>query len=1497
VATTFNVFELGVFSTELDPTEGSLLLGSNTTAENANALLGATYGSLSDPLRNKLVEWVPGSYSSGDATAYDTDNSRFTDTFRIGSTTYTVDAFVLYNATVTYTDGTTATTVINIVQATTGQLFLLPNLTAPELLAKPLAAFTVNSVFDASSIILADRPLIGGGTSAGDILNATAGNDYVEGMAGDDSVSAGSGNDTVYGGTGRDTVAGGDGNDQLFGDDGDDRLFGGAGADTLFGGAGNDLLVGGAGGDSIVGGSGLDIIDYSASDGAISVDLLSGAASGGHAAGDTLNGVDGIVGSAFNDTLMGKDAEALTGNDIYWDVLDGGAGNDSIDGRGGSDELSGGAGADTILGGSGNDTAVGGIGADSLEGGTGNDLLTGGEGNDTVFGGADADVIHGDGSILVNGSFEGRVADGTVSFVNRLTGWTNPADQIEVWGNNLNGEGAATDGSNYVELDVSGAVDSLYQDVTTTANASYTLSFSAQQRGTGTDSVEVYWRGTLLGTITPTAGWSTYSFTVTGSGGSDRLEFREPASQNNTFGPLLDNVQLVSAVGGNDSLDGGSGADTIFGGAGNDTIDGGTGNDLVWGEAGDDTFTLTANFGSDTLRGGESGEVRGDTLDATAVTANVNVTFSGAEAGNIVSGGDNTSFSEIETFLLGSGNDTVLGNIGNDMVDAGAGNDTMSGGAGHDTLLGGAGDDTIDGGADNDSLSGGVGRDSLVGGDGNDTLSGGAGNDTLVGGAGNDTVIFTGPVMEYSFAFVTGGGLLVTDSVPGRDGIDLVSQAEFVTFAGVTYRLVQGDNGSNTTLQGVNDGIPALIIAHDGADWGGGHSTSDVVFGGAGDDTLDGGEGNDTLVGEGDNDLLRGDGGNDQLFGGTGNDTLQGGAGEDSLDAGAGNDSLDGGTGRDTLLGGDGADTLAGGADNDSLDGGADNDSLSGGEGADVLVGGDGNDTLSGGIGNDTLTGGAGNDTAVFTGPVMEYSFTFVTGGGLQVTDSVPGRDGVDLISGVEFVTFAGVTYRLVQGDNGSNTTLQGVNDGIPALIIAHDGADWGGGHSTSDVVFGGAGDDTLDGGEGNDTLVGEGDNDLLRGDGGNDQLFGGTGNDTLQGGAGEDSLDAGAGNDSLDGGTGRDTLLGGDGADTLAGGADNDSLDGGADNDSLSGGEGADVLVGGDGNDTLSGDDGADSLSGGSGRDSLIGGAGNDTMSGGAGADVFVVEGADRITDFDGVTGLQGTPGASRDDNDFVDLSNFYNAAKLAEWNAANPTKTFANALAWMKADFADDGILQGANNLEIQGAGLTAQMFTAENTGIVCFARGTRILTANGERPIEELAVDDLVITLDHGAQPIRWIGSARVPAVGAMAPIVIEAGVLGNHSRLKVSPQHRMLLSGWQAELLTGEEEVLVAAKMLVNDQTIRREEGGMVEYFHMLFDSHEIVIAEGAPSESFHPGKQGWGTLAEEARAEILTLFPMLEGENFDAYGPSARYSLTKREAIVACNWLAPAALTA
>ncbi len=128
-------------------------------------------------------------------------------------------------------------------------------------------------------------------------------------------------------------------------------------------------------------------------------------------------------------------------------------------------------------------------------------------------------------------------------------------------------------------------------------------------------------------------------------------------------------------------------------------------------------------------------------------------------------------------------------------------------------------------------------------------------------------------------------------------------------------------------------------------------------------------------------------------------------------------------------------------------------------------------------------------------------------------------------------------------------------------------------------------------------------------------------------------------------------------------------------------------------------------------------------------------------------------------------------------------------------------------------------------------CFTRGTLIKTDQGERPIEELAAGDMVLTMDHGYQPIRWIGSSKRAATGDLAPILIRKGALGNDRDLRVSPQHRMLLQGWQAELLFGELEVLATAKSLLNDHSILRDEGGEVEYFHMLFDTHEIIYAEG------------------------------------------------------------------
>ena len=182
----------------------------------------------------------------------------------------------------------------------------------------------------------------------------------------------------------------------------------------------------------------------------------------------------------------------------------------------------------------------------------------------------------------------------------------------------------------------------------------------------------------------------------------------------------------------------------------------------------------------------------------------------------------------------------------------------------------------------------------------------------------------------------------------------------------------------------------------------------------------------------------------------------------------------------------------------------------------------------------------------------------------------------------------------------------------------------------------------------------------------------------------------------------------------------------------------------------------------------------------------------------------------------------------------------------------------------------------------GVICFASGTLIETQSGEVAIDDLCVGDMVLTMDHGYQPIRWIGSTKRPATGDLAPILIRKGALGNTRDLRVSPQHRMLLSGWQAEVLFGESEVLATAKSLVNDHSILREEGGEVEYFHMLFDTHEIVYAEGAPSESFHPGAEGWKALDAPTRNEILELFPQLANGNFDSYGPSARPSLKHQE---------------
>lgn len=197
-----------------------------------------------------------------------------------------------------------------------------------------------------------------------------------------------------------------------------------------------------------------------------------------------------------------------------------------------------------------------------------------------------------------------------------------------------------------------------------------------------------------------------------------------------------------------------------------------------------------------------------------------------------------------------------------------------------------------------------------------------------------------------------------------------------------------------------------------------------------------------------------------------------------------------------------------------------------------------------------------------------------------------------------------------------------------------------------------------------------------------------------------------------------------------------------------------------------------------------------------------------------------------------------------------------------------------------------ITARTFVTQSTqfpvsgfGPPCFVAGTRIAVPGGARPVEALMPGDMVLTRDHGARPVRWVGRRRVPGVGDFAPVRFAPGALGAHGELRVSPQHRILLDGWRAELYLGEPEVLCPAHLLVNGDTIHRAPCASVTYVHVMFDAHEIVLAEGLATESFLVGDY----LCRDGsalREEILALFPEIGAAGFDM--PPARRLLRGHE---------------
>lgn len=175
------------------------------------------------------------------------------------------------------------------------------------------------------------------------------------------------------------------------------------------------------------------------------------------------------------------------------------------------------------------------------------------------------------------------------------------------------------------------------------------------------------------------------------------------------------------------------------------------------------------------------------------------------------------------------------------------------------------------------------------------------------------------------------------------------------------------------------------------------------------------------------------------------------------------------------------------------------------------------------------------------------------------------------------------------------------------------------------------------------------------------------------------------------------------------------------------------------------------------------------------------------------------------------------------------------------------------------------------------VCFRNGTLILTDRGNVAVEDLKTGDMVMTRDHGPQPLRWIGSKHLPAALMQAfpqlrPVRIKAGALGHNlpeRDLFVSQQHRILVNSKIAGRILGDNEVLVAAKFLTEIDGIDIDDSAAdLDYFHLLFDRHEIVVSEGAETESLFTGAEALRSVEPAARAEILALFPELLDRDHD-----------------------------
>ena len=645
---------------------------------------------------------------------------------------------------------------------------------------------------------------------------------------------------------------------------------------------------------------------------------------------------------------------------------------------------------------------------DTLTGASGNDTILGQQGNDSITGGSPAE------NLLVDGSFEtAPVGANTWSHYAQVGGWRSDTG-VEVWGKDFIVH--ATDGNNVAELDFDNNFSKVWQDVKTTAGQEYALTLDTAMRpGTSaaTNAINIFWNGVQVGRVEPgSVDWAHQHFNVIGSGGTDRLEFREDANQNDSYGGLMDNVRLTAEGTGN----------KLFGGSGNDTIVAGNHNDLLVG-------------GGD----GSAGNVDMTRMKvAEDVTAQVSFDGSGAGYHNVVGmyvydkSGQITGVKMIYTDISGQGvhgqDDVSVGLSAGDhfgfFVASNARNQ-----AGNAALL--------------DSTTGTFKMVDATDGSAANVNSGHEMKLVFVAADGTMTDVKT----QY------GTSLFSTNTSDNGDGfrhahttVDPLTGKLSVAFEDLQGGGDQNFHDANFSVMiGTTN---AVQMAHE---LGSGHTSA------ANNDLLIGGTGDDTLVG------LSGD---DTLHGGLGNNSLFGGSGDDKVIADGGNDKIDGGSGFDTLDLSNATGALKidlskhtaegfGHLTVKSMEGlisGGFADTIKGDKRDNVIDGGAGNDTIRGYIGADTLTGGAGDDKFLWQlKDVVDASGHSL--GIDTITDFGNGKDVLDIhkmFSGIKgshasLVSLVDTTtgtelHAMVHGHNLEVAMLTGVhNVTVADLMHAHE--------------------------------------------------------------------------------------------------------------------------------------------------------------------------------------------------------------------------------------------------------------------------------------------------------------------------------------------------------------------------------------------------------------------------------------------------------------------------